>query len=215
MSSMHTAAGLAGVALAIAAWLVVVPGIERLARPRLVLLTIAIFTAALLPLGELPAAAYVRSVAGDLSITTIVWLGYGLLRLWLGAPPLDAKSVVPFKALIALAAAALYPMALGIGRFDPYRLGFGDPWFVGGLLALALAAWWARLTGISVCISLAVLAWAVGWYESKNLWDYLLDPLVSLYALWAFALRGMQALRLPRDVPEEDRGLPRPVTPRS
>ena len=32
---------------------------------------------------------------------------------------------------------------------------------------------------------LAVLAWAAGWYESGNLWDYLIDPMVAGYAVFA------------------------------
>ena len=93
-------------------------------------------------------------------------------------------------AAVAAAALALYPMALGLGLFDPYRLGYGSPWLLGGLFAVALAAWLGRVEVLAVCIALATLAWSVGWYDSTNLWDYLLDPLVSFYALGTLAIRG-------------------------
>lgn len=87
-------------------------------------------------------------------------------------------------ALVSLAALVLYPLALGAGMIDPYRIGYGHPLFVLTLLLIALLAWFNRLNLITLCIALALLAWAVGWYESNNLWDYLLDPFVSFYALW-------------------------------
>jgi hypothetical protein len=80
-------------------------------------------------------------------------------------------------------------MALGAGAYDPYRLGYGNPQFVAVLLLLALAAWFWKFSLIVLCISFATLAWAAGWYESSNLWDYLLDPFVAIYALCAIAIQ--------------------------
>ena len=77
-----------------------------------------------------------------------------------------------------------------IGMFDPYRLGFGDLWLISGLLFLALAAWAWQCMLIALSLSLAVLAWSIGWYESSNLWDYLLDPWISIYALAVLLKRG-------------------------
>jgi len=90
-----------------------------------------------------------------------------------------------------LAAAVLYPMALGLGLFDPYRLGYGSSWFLGILLLLSLAAWFWRLYLAALSVALAVLAWSVGWYESANLWDYLLDPLLAVFALSALVRQNM------------------------
>ena len=66
---------------------------------------------------------------------------------------------------------------------DPYRWGYGEPWFLAALLLVAIIGNLSRLPLVAASISLAVLAWAVGWYESTNLWDYLIDPLLCLYAL--------------------------------
>ena len=32
-------------------------------------------------------------------------------------------------------------------------------------------------------ISLAVIAWSIHWHESNNLWDYLLDPFLAIWAI--------------------------------
>jgi hypothetical protein len=47
---------------------------------------------------------------------------------------------------------------------------------------------------IALCVALATLAWASGWYESGNLWDYLIDPFVAIYALAAMMNYFFRAL---------------------
>lgn len=186
--------GLASVASATAACLLLLPGVTRLAKPHLARLLGAMFVLMLIPFHEMPLAAYVRGVTGDLSITTLILLWYALLQPWCVCIRADAKHHFALLILITLAALALYPMALGVGAFDPYRLGYGNAQFIAALLALALAAWFRKSTLIVLCIAFATLAWTAGWYESDNLWDYLLDPFVSIYALTTITIRGMKTL---------------------
>ena len=198
MPGLTDLAGLAGAAAAIAAVLLGLPGIARLRRAHPVSSLLAALVAALVPIGGLPAAGYVRGILGDLSVTTVLLLLRSLLRPVLGWPAIDARSRLALQVLVAAGGLVLYPLALGLGPFDPYRLGYANPWFLGGLLALAVAAGLRRLTLVAWCLALAVLAWAVGVYESRNLWDYLVDPLVAAWGLGALLLRGVQALRRPR-----------------
>jgi hypothetical protein len=192
--------GLASVASATAASLLLLPGIARLTKLRLALLLGAVFVLMLIPFSGMPLAAYVRGVTGDLSITTLVLLWCVLLRPWCGCVTVEAKHRLALLILIALAALALYPMALGVGAYDPYRLGYGNPQFVAVMLLVALVAWLCKIPLIALCIAFAIIAWAVGWYESDNLWDYLLDPLLSIYALAAIIIRGVKTLlKLQRD----------------
>jgi len=137
------------------------------------------------PMGMLPLAAYVRSFFGDLSITTNVFLVLAIFSHLSGRRPVDEKQKLAINGLIVVTALVFYPLALGVGPFDPYRLGYGSLWFLTGLLMLALCAWAVRFYLISICIALSVVTHAMAWYESTNLWDYLLDPLVSIYALVA------------------------------
>ena len=175
--------GLASSAIAIIAVAVMLPGVARLRRIHFVLLVCAIVIVILIPFGGLPLAAYVRGVTGDLSIASLVLLILTILRPLFGCPPSSTNARLALQALITIAALGLYPMALGISFFDPYRLGYGNPWFVSVLLLVALAACFRQLPAIALIIALAVFAWSVGWYESTNLWDYLLDPLLAIYAI--------------------------------
>ena len=186
--------GLASVASETAASLLLLPGIARLTKSHLAILLGALFVLMLIPFGGMPLAAYVRGVTGDLSITTMILLWSAMLRPWFGCVAVETKHRFALLILIALAALVLYPMALGLGTYDPYRLGYGNPQLIVVLLLLALAAWFRRSSLIALCIALAVLAWAVGWYESDNLWDYLLDPFVAIYALAAIISCGVKTL---------------------
>ena len=65
------------------------------------------------------------------------------------------------------------------------------------LAVLALTTWLWGFRLATLCIALAVLAYSAGWYESNNLWDYLLDPLVSTWGLSALLLRWAKTFSPP------------------
>ena len=133
------------------------------------------------PLGlslELPLAAYVRGVTGELSIVT-------MLLLWTGLLPSAKRTPWGFKVAVALIAIAFYPLALGFGMLDPYAWGYGSLGLLIGVIAFALLCGLAGWTKGVWILSLAIIAWAGHWHESANLWDYLLDPFLALWALFA------------------------------
>jgi hypothetical protein len=175
--------GLGSAACALAALLLSLPGVSRLRR-RWPAATLPVALALpLIPLPELPAAGYLRGLVGDLSATTTLLLLHHLLRPVLRLPPVGERSRVALQALVAAGGLLLYPMTLGFGPADPYRLGFAHAGFVWALLLLALAAGYGRLHLVASCLAIGVAAWAAGALESRNLWDYLLDPLVTAWAL--------------------------------
>ncbi len=125
---------------------------------------------------ELPLVAYVRGVTGDLSV---------VLTLLLWSSVLLPSRPVPLAFRIALSIIALlfYPLALGLGMLDPYAWGYGS---LALLIAIAVFALVCGLLGWIKgvwIIAIAIVAWAGHWHESTNLWDYVLDPLLCLWAL--------------------------------
>ena len=137
----------------------------------------------LIPISDLSIAAYVRGVTGDLSAATLVLAGAACFTQVTGRASIGHRDKQALCWLLALAAAFLYPFALGWTRFDPYALGYGSIEFVTALLLVTFAAWWARLDLIVFVIVAAALAYLAGAYDSRNLWDTLIDPLVALYAM--------------------------------
>ena len=137
------------------------------------------------PLGlgmELPLAAYIRGVTGDLSIVLT-------LLLWSSLLPSSKTTPIVFKLAIAIIALGFYPFALGLDMVDPYAWGYGSTAFLIAVLVFAAVcglANWAK--GVWI-IAIAIIAWAANWHESANLWDYLLDPFLAIWML--FALFGM------------------------
>ena len=133
------------------------------------------------PLGmgmELPLSAYVRGVIGDLSIVSTLLLWTSLLLAGKSTPLL-------FKFALALIAIVFYPLALGFGMLDPYAWGYQSiPFFIAVIL-FALACCLANWSKGVWIIAIAILAWAAHWHESANLWDYLLDPFLAIWALLA------------------------------
>ena len=133
------------------------------------------------PLGmslELPLSAYVRGVTGELSIVT-------MLLLWSSIIPAAKKTPLGFKVPLALIAIVFYPLALGFGMVDPYAWGYGSITLLIATILFAVAcglAGWIK--GVWI-ISFAIMAWAAHWHESANLWDYLLDPFLAIWAVLA------------------------------
>ena len=175
--------GLLGCGLLGLAGLATVIRLRRLPVRARYAVMLAAALAVFVPIGELSVAACVRGVTGDLSVTTLVLAGAACLAQLTGRMPIGQRDLRALFWLLVLAALFLYPFALGWTRFDPYALGYGSSEFLTALLLIALAAWWARLYVIVLIVIAAALAYLAGGYESRNLWDYLIDPLVSVYAL--------------------------------
>jgi hypothetical protein len=188
--------GLASIVTMIATMAMLLFRLLRIPQPYLSILTfvVAFIVCIPIPFGGLPPAAYVRGIVGDLSITSQVLLTLTLLKFLVGWQPFQNRERTFLWSIILLAALALYPLALGIGYVDPYRLGFGNVWFLAALFFITLAAYLKRYYLIALCIALAVLAWSVGWNEANNLWDYLLDPFVAIYAVGALVKFGFCSL---------------------
>jgi hypothetical protein len=129
-----------------------------------------------LPL-ELPLAAYVRGFTGELSVTS-------MLLLWTAYfSPKEIHVPAAMKGWIAIIALAFYPLALGVSMLDPYAWGYGSITLLAAVIITALIAWLAGSNRIAIILALAILAWAAGWHESTNLWDYILDPFLGLWAI--------------------------------
>ncbi len=158
-------------------WLRTFPVRRRMALMAVFVIAISI------PLWGLSLAGFVRGITGDLSIATLLLLLLALVRSLSGCVLVEAVNRRLMLRGIAITAVVFYPFALGLSTLDPYRLGYGNLWFM--VLLLGLAVWSSLRYSIflALCIALAVAAWSAGWYESPNLWDYLLDPWLAVYAL--------------------------------
>jgi hypothetical protein len=109
-----------------------------------------------------------------------------------GVPPIGKRELAALLVAVSAAAVLLYPTALGWGDWDAYRLGWGSWWFLSVLLALSVASVWIGLRVLPALIALALLVWTAGLMESGNLWDHLMDPWLSSFALAFVFIKCLQ-----------------------
>lgn len=184
MSGWGQALPLIGHVLLLAVWLTLL--LQRFVQPTLVrryvfilliILNIFVF------IGGLNGVQWLRSLLGDLSMLTWLLLANILLQRWFGRSLLDVESRKMLLAGVLLVGAIFYPMALGLGQYDPYRLGYAPQMMALMLAIISVIAWLLRKPGLALGMLLPLFAFQSGWFESSNLWDYVLDPVIFIYAL--------------------------------
>lgn len=134
----------------------------------------------LMQLDEAPAFYYLRGYVGDPSITTTLYFGAYLMQGVRGQiiyQPVEQKYLMW---LVILAGLFLYPLALGVSQFDPYRLGYQPQILLSVLFFTGLYFWYKHYYFLVFVLTSASLCFTAGLLESNNLWDYFLDPILLL-----------------------------------
>lgn len=188
--------GLFGITLAIVALLARLPRVRSLPLRQKAALLAGATILMQIPVWGLSLAEFVRGVTGDLSVFSLLLLAVALARSLSDQALVEDSNRNAALLAIVLVAAPFYPLVLGVGMFDPYRLGYGNLWFMTALLGAAIWASLRHSTLLAVGLALAVAAWSVGWYESTNLWDYLLDPWLAIYAFASQASYWLTRLKV-------------------
>ena len=149
-------------------------------------ITLTCFLLLWFPVGaaHLPVLAYIRGVSSDLSITLVVLACLGLRQRLSGRRVQHSRERTAVLKVVAVAALFLYPLTLGWGDWDAYRPGWGAPGMWAILLCMSLLAWAWGLRLLPTLVGLALLAWTAGVLESTNLWDYLMDPWLAVFAIF-------------------------------
>ncbi len=144
--------------------------------------------------GGMPVAGYLRALTDDLAITSVALLtAAALQRLgWLQTPPIAHQ--LQCYGFFVVAGLILYPAALGIGMVDPYRWGYDPLALIGVAGAVALLMAWLGNRQLAAVLAIASLAYALRLKASTNYWDYLVDPLVVLFAVGALLRWGVVQL---------------------
>lgn len=155
----------------------------RISVPLRGALLLSLLIVAVVPIGDVAPATYVRSVFDTLALPTTVALLLGTaVRMGWMQRPVDAQLKVLLWVFAAMTL-ALYPAALGLSAFDPYRLGFAPRELLLAVGALSLALLWFGHYMASLMLCAATLAFALELKTSTNYWDYLVDPALGGFCL--------------------------------
>ena len=183
MISVASITGIAGCALLPAAMMMGVMGVRgRPIAARCVIFALFLGLA-FFPVKGIPLAGYLRSLIGDVSITTLVLVVLSSVSRLSDREVYTPRSFLALMALVMAGGIFLYPFALGFTSFDPYALGYHSKSFAALLFCVAMAAWYFDFYLIQFCIIFGVSGFLLGMYESRNMWDYLIDPLIVVFAL--------------------------------
>lgn len=150
------------------------------------------------PVNGLSVAQWLRSIVGDLSVLMLVVLLNILLQRLLNFSLLGASSRKLLLMCVAMIGVVFYPLALGLSAYDPYQLGYTPVLLSVLLVSLSLILWVVRHRDLAVILLLPLLAYNLHLLESTNLWDYLLDPVLLIYAL-VQTLAGFKLLQNKRN----------------
>ena len=146
----------------------------------------------ILPILGLTAGRWLISLYANPSIPLTALLFSWVLKNAFQTTLLDMGAIQACRVFSLLAGAALYPMALGAGAFDPYPAGWHFSWLFVILLSVTLVLLFLK-NRFSVVLLATILAYDLHLLESSNLWDYLVDPILILVAIAGLIARIVTA----------------------
>ncbi len=148
-------------------------------------LTVLAFIIALFPFTGLSPAHYLAGLVGNLSITSLALLG-----LYIACRCGDINPTESIRAdlnrlylIVGITAIFLYPSALGFSQMDLYREGYYPIVLSPMMLSIILLGIFRSWFFLSSLLALVFFGYGLGIFESSNLWDYLVDPLVAIFSL--------------------------------
>jgi hypothetical protein len=144
----------------------------------------------LLMLPSLAISYFTLGMLSQLSAVFTFLLLIGLTHFVHSFPP-TAMPVWLF-AVVVLVGLLLYVSALGFARIDIYAWGYQARWLALAAAVLALLLWTSAPV-VSWALAFALLAFATQIGASRNLWDYLIDPIMfftTIYFFIRYFLRG-------------------------
>lgn len=152
----------------------------------------------LVPVHELSLFQYQWSVIGDLSLTSKTYLIAWILYRVGGPVVTDMNEIRKVLGAIAILGLVFYPLSLGLSPFDPYGAGYSASVLI--IFTVVTLAYGMRkgYFVLTAAMLLALWSYLLGLMESDNLFDYLLDPLLFLYAAGftcVTLLRNLKAIK--------------------
>lgn len=136
----------------------------------------------IIPFSGLPVFYYLRGATGDLSIITVMLLSAALARAFYKFEIFNKNTADYFYFTVFSIGTIFYITSLGYGQFDPYGLAYESLIIPFTLLASLVLLAWKKQYGLAILLLVPIIAYETGLLESNNIWDYILDPFLWVYA---------------------------------
>ncbi len=126
---------------------------------------------------------YCRGIFGEISVLSLAFLINFLFGWFLQFDLIPMADQTALFYGIAVSGLFLYPTALGLSKLDIYRLGYQPIALRILLLASILLLLLFGMPVAAIILFLAVIGYQMNLFESNNLWDCLIDPFMTVYAV--------------------------------
>jgi hypothetical protein len=154
--------------------------------PSAVTLAVAVVVGvvALVPVGGLSATDLVFSFTGPLSGAALVLMATGMAALfWPDRATIATFGVPVLAGMVVVVAVPLHAATIAGTVIDPYRWGYGGWVLPAGVLVLLLVGFLAGAPAVAAWVAVSGVLYLAGAYASRNLFDYLVDPVALVFAL--------------------------------
>jgi hypothetical protein len=190
------------VALVLVLWVLLWKMAGRDRRPTAVKLGLGLVVLAisLVPVNGLPLWRSIFAVWGNPSVPFVALATATLLQWRSGLMLLSAADRRVIWGFGAIVGTVLYFHPLLPGGWDLYALGWDERLFVGAVVIAAILLL-ARGQRVGAVLLLVLLAMVAGALESRNGWDYLVDPVFWLIGVGVTLKGAMTRLFRPRQSP--------------
>ncbi|MBN1627279.1 MAG: hypothetical protein JW944_12210 [Deltaproteobacteria bacterium] len=150
-----------------------------------------------IPISQHTITGWIMAVNGNFSIPLLFLVVHKTINNVLGHDvPLFNKPTVRTAMFFGIIAGLfLYPMALGLGAYDPYREGFSFSWLFIVLMALNIILILFK-NPFSFILLCAIISYNLKLLESVNLWDYFIDPFFFITSILYFLKNTVNAATL-------------------
>jgi len=188
-----TLAGIAFLVWNILAWILKIfpiphPSIRYILSAAAVVLTFV-------PFGPYSLAMLIYGATAELSVTAVALLILALLRKHLRRKGQLAAEKRLLAAVVVVFGLMLYPGVLGFRYHDFYADGYAGGLFGYFLITVVSSFAVLRLWKLAGLFILAGIAWRLSLGNSSNLWDYVLDIWVFMWAWGVWIRYGLHKLR--------------------
>ncbi len=148
------------------------------------------------PINSVSLILQLKGVFADLSLTTVMLLTiWPLLRV--NNISLNGSDFTWLCAVVLTLAFTLYPMALGVGPYDSYMLGYQPSVLLTLVAAMGVLAVQKKYWVSAATVVVVLFGYWLRVLPSQNFWDYLLDPILVIFAV-IHLLHYLYRLRISR-----------------
>ncbi len=165
---------------------------RRLSFRIIVLLLCGLFP--LIPIGGLNFSQQFLTVVGHISISTDILLSIVLLERVFGVDVNMSRERSTVLGMVVIGGALVFPPTFGLIQFNGYQLGFGPQILTIVIMGLAVVFALSKRNIAFWMLVLCFLSFEMHILASNNLWDYLLDPLLAIYAAGGLLWQAVNAV---------------------